>query len=171
MGRNKKTTAEFKKEFKKAFPRGGVVLKQYGEQYVVYEDFEFYWEEKDLTVITKKGMQTDNATIFELLPDAVIDDTGPISNGAVPHDRNYKLFQAWQYIPFRCLYDFAQGRYWTRKETDQMFWAANIKAGVPKKDRIITWFVRWNVFAAVRWMPKEEWDRKVIAFKSGVLVE
>lgn len=147
----------------KAFPLGRVILQHHKkDDWRVVQEFAFYWEEKDITIHVGENWLTDHATIPSFIPDNIIDNTGPISNGAVPHDMIYKLMKNNAYLPFRCVYDILDGRYWSKQETDQMFDAANrITEEMNWLERTLAKWTRLNVKAKWQWMSKEEWDRAV----------
>ncbi len=154
--------------YEEAFPRGRVTLQQFDKtDWRVAEEFWFYWAAKGITVTVWKEFLTDHASIPPIVPDYLIDNTGPISNGAVPHDMIYKLLAHSKGIPFRCMYDMLSGRYWTKKEADHMFHAANIATGEMGwlELRLAQWVV-FNLKAKWEWMSKKEWDKQVILMRA-----
>ena len=148
----------------KPFPNGRVVLQHFhDDDWVVNEEFCFYWAEMERYIYVWEHFLTDHATIPSWVPEFLIDNTGPISNGATPHDMIYKLLAHSKGIPFRCIYLMLAGQYWTKKEADHMFSAANVATNEMGwlEIRLARW-VKFNMFAKWRWMSKEEWDRQVL---------
>ena len=157
--------------YEEAFPRGRIVLQQFDEtDWEVHEIFSFFWKEQGITITAWKHFLTDQASVFSIVPDAILNNTGPITNGAVPHDMYYKLLAHSVGIPFRCIYDMLQGQYLSKNETDRMFWAANRATNeMSWRELLLTKLVILNLPARWKWMPRRKWDKQVLLMNLGKL--
>ena len=135
-----------------------------GDTWKVRDDFRYYWERMERLVVVPEGQETDHATRFSLIPDMLLDNTGPVSNGAGPHDMFYRIFsEARKYnYTFKHIYDLSRGQYWTKKEADQLFFDINAKTVMPWHERFIVRIVKFNNRARREWMTREAWDQQVI---------
>ena len=147
-----------------AFPLGRVSLRHYTkDMWELRDEFSFYWKERDLTITVWERFTTDHASTPSVIPDFIIENTGPISNGATVHDLYYSLLANCEGIPFRCIYKMLSGVYLTKREVDQMFHAANAATGEMNwVQRTLARLVALNFRAKWNWMPKEEWDKQVL---------
>ena len=107
------------------FPNGRVTLQHYqGELWEVAQDFVYYWIAEDMLVTTPKGVLTDQASIGNVIPPFILNDTGCISNGAVPHDYIYECMT----LPE----DINVGFWMSRRDADRLFRDACMDAGLAK---------------------------------------
>ena len=99
--------------------------------------FSYHWDRRKLAVIVPKGYVTDQASVPKIILPIIVDNTGKITDAAVPHDYGYTHLKK-------------EG--WTKKEVDLMFRDAMIDAGMKKWRAFTAWMgVRANLKAALKW--------------------
>jgi len=99
--------------------------------------YVYYWPRKNKTIIVPTGYKTDQASIPRVILPIIVDNTGKITDAAVPHDYGYTDLSK-------------QG--WTKEDVDLMFRDAMIEAEMKKWRAYIAWAgVRSNIIAANRW--------------------
>lgn len=103
----------------------------------VLREYIYDWPLGGKRIAVPKGYHTDQASIPKLILPIIIDNTGKITDAAVPHDYGYTHLSK-------------DG--WSKKDVDRMFRDAMIEAQMKKWRAYIGWMgVRSNLKAQINW--------------------
>lgn len=109
------------------------------KNFKVLRSYEYTWVRPEgvKKIVVPKGFVTDQASVPKWVLPFIVDNTGKITDAAVPHDYGYVVLRK-------------EG--WSRAAVDEMFRDAMLEAGMAKPRAYIAWAgVRLNVKAAYYW--------------------
>ena len=103
----------------------------------VLREYTYYWKRNDITIVVPVGYEIDQASIPKLVLPILIDNTGKITNAAVPHDYGYTHLRL---------------KGWTKVNVDRMCRDAMIEAGLKIWRAYSGWIgVKANIIKRYKW--------------------
>ena len=107
------------------------------KNFKLLRDYVYHWERKHKIIVVPVGYITDQASVPSFVLPLIVDNTGKITDAAIPHDFGYTDLSK-------------QG--WSRADVDLMFRDAMLEAGMNRIRVFIAWSaVRLNLKAAYNW--------------------